>query len=107
MLCGIYGNLTDLYPGMVGLEDCESLSARLKKTKVIPEKSSSRHFLATQQAIEIQELDNAYWIPGRENPADALTELKSALLPILRLAESGTRNPGYLRPLQGLAFRDP
>ena len=83
---------------MAGLEDCESLFAHLKKNKLITEKFRARHFLARQQAIEIQELGNFYWIPGRENPADGLTKLHSAILPLLRLMESGSYNPGYLGP---------
>ena len=88
---------------MVGLEDCESLFTRLKKNKLITEKFV-RHFLAIQQAIEFQELDNVYWIPGKENPANGLTKLRSEILLLLRLMESGTYNPGYLRPLKGVAF---
>ena len=99
-----YGHFTDVYPGMAGLEDCESLFAHLKKNKVIAEKFRARHFLARQQAIEIQELDNVHWIPGRVNPADGLTKLRNALLPLLRLMDSGSYNPGYLGPPQGVAF---
>ena len=90
ILRGFYGYFTDVFSGMVGLEDCESLFADLKKKKLITEKFPDRHFLAIQQAIEIQELDNVYWIPGRENPADGLTKLRSGMLPLLRLMESGT-----------------
>ena len=99
MLSEFYGHFAASFSGMVGLEDCESLFTHLKKKKVIAERFMARHFLATQQAIEIQELDNAYWIPGKENPADGLAELHSEILPLLRLMESGTYNPGYLRPL--------
>ena len=58
---------------MAGLEDCESLPTRHKRGKLIAENFLARHFLAVQQAIEIQELDNVYGIPGRENPAAGLT----------------------------------
>ena len=47
---------------------------------MLAEKFRARHFLAIQQAIKIQELGNAYWIPGRENPADGLTTLRSEIL---------------------------
>ena len=89
---------------MAGLGDCESLFARLKENTLITEKLLVRHFLATQQAIEIQELGNVYWIPGKENPAVRLTKLHSEILPLLRLLEAGTFNPGCLRPLKGVAF---
>ena len=72
-----HGHSADLYPGMVGLEDCESLFTHLKKKKVVAEKFSVRLLLATQRTIEIHELNNAYWIPGRENKADGLTKLHS------------------------------
>ena len=107
MIREFFGHFVDLNPGMVGLEGCESLSTHSKKKKMIAEKFSARRFLAIQQATEIQRLDNAYWIPGRENPADGLTKLRSDLLPLLRLIESGTYNPDYLRLLQGVAFREP
>ena len=89
---------------MAGMEDCESLFTRLKKNKLITEKFPARHFPAIQQAIEPQELDNVYWIPGKENPAGGLTQLHSEILPVLRLMEAGTCNPGLLRPLKGAAF---
>ena len=89
MLREFFGHFVDLSPVMVGLEDCESLSTRLKKKKMSTEKFPAPRFLNIQQAIGIRELGNAYWIPGMENPADGLTKLKSAFLPLLRLSESG------------------
>ena len=93
MLRESYGHFTDLRPGMVGLEDRESLFKHLKKHKLNAEKFLVRHFLATQQAIELQELDNVNWIPGKENAADGLTKLHSEIPPLLRLMEVGTYNP--------------
>ena len=90
MLRGFFGHCMDLRPGMVGSEDCESLFTRLKKNKLITEKYLARHFLAIQQAIGLQELDNVYWIPGKENPAGGLTQLHSEILPLLRLMEAGS-----------------
>ena len=94
MLREFYGSFADWYPGMVGLEDCESLLTRLKKNILVrhlfTESFLVRHFLAIQQTIEIQELDNVYWIPGKGNPADGLTKLQSETLPLLRLMEAGT-----------------
>ena len=89
---------------MVGLEDCESLFTHLRTKKVAAEKFLARHFLAVRQAVALQELGNAYWIPGSGNPADALTKLKSDLVPLLRLLESRPYTPGALRPLRGAAF---
>ena len=43
---------------------------------------------------------HVFWIPGKENPADGLTKMHSEILPLLRLLESGTYNPGMLRPLK-------
>ena len=86
------------------MEDCESLFTHLKKNKLITEKFLVRHFLAIQQAIEPQELDTVFWAPGKENPADGLTKLHSEILPLLRLMEAGTHNPGCFRPFKGVAF---
>ena len=38
-----------------------------------------RHFLRIQQFIEEGDLDNVYWIPGTENPADGLTKIRSEI----------------------------
>ena len=107
MLREIYGHFANLYPGMAGLEDCEHLFTHLEQNKMITEKFSARHFLATQKAPAIQESGNVFWIPGRESPAAGLTELHSEVLPLLRFMESGTYNPGFLRPLEGVACRGP
>ena len=58
MLREFYGHFTGLYPGLAGLEDCESLFTHLKKNKMIAEKFLARHFLSIQQALEQKELDN-------------------------------------------------
>ena len=62
---------------MAALEDCGSLFAHLEKQKTVAEKFLARHFSAIQLAIEIHELDNVCWIPGRENPPDGITKLRS------------------------------
>ena len=103
-LRGFYGNFTYLYPGMAGPEDCESLFTHVEKNELIPEKFLVRHFSAIQQAIELQELDNVYWVPGKENSAGGLTKLHSENPPLLRLMEAGTYNPGCFRPLNGVDF---
>ena len=92
---------------MVGLEDCESLFTHREKKNLVAEDVLTRHSLAKQQAIEIQELGNVYWNPGREKPVGGLTKRKSDLPPLLSLVEFGTCNPGYSRPLQETAFREP
>ena len=62
-----------------------------------------RHFLSIQQFLEDGELENVYWIPGTENPADGLTKLRSEMGPIMALLETGRFQPGLLRSLKGLA----
>ena len=99
-----YGRFLDIRPRMVGFEDCESLFTHLKNKKVITEKFLIRHFLAIQQAPELKELDNAYWLLGLGNPADGLTGKKRDIGPLTQLLESGLYNPGTLRPLRGVAF---
>ena len=73
---------------------------------MVTEKYLVRHFLSTQQFIEEGELDYVFWLPGVENPADGLTEIKSEVGPILSLLETGRFQPGLLRPLKGLATKD-
>ena len=104
MLRGFYGLFTDLFSGMVDLDDCEILFTHLKKNKPFSEKFLVRHFSAIPKAVEIQELDNVYWAPVEEHPADGPTTLHSEILPLLRLVEAGTYKPGCLRPLKGAAF---
>ena len=82
MLREVNGHFAYVYPGMPGLEDCASLFTHLKKGKMITEKFLLRRSSAIQQAIEIRKLDNAYWAPGRENPADGLAKLHSKILPL-------------------------
>ena len=94
MLREFCGHFSDLFPGMVGFEDCESPFARLRNNEVGAERFLVRRFCATQQPFELKELDNAYWIPGFENPADGLTKLKGDLAPLSRLLESGSYKPG-------------
>ena len=106
MLREYYGHFAGSKPGMFGLEDCESLFTHLKKSKSITGKFLVRHFMSIQQALEEQELNNVFWIPGKENPADGLTKMRSEILPLLRLLESGTYNPGMLRPLKRISLRD-
>ena len=65
-----------------------------------------RHFLSIQQFIEEGDLDNVYWIPGTENPADGLTKIRREMGPILAPLETGRFQPGLLRPLKELASRE-
>ena len=58
---------------------------RLKNRKMVTEKYLARHFLSIQQFLEEGELENVYWIPGVENPADGLTKLRSEMGPITTL----------------------
>ena len=66
----------------------------------------ARHNLPIQQSIEDGELENAYWLPGVENPANGFANIKSEMGPILSLLETGRFQPGALRPSKGLAFRE-
>ena len=51
----------------------------------------------------MQVLDNVYRIPGLGNPADGLANTQNDIVPLLRLLESGVRNPGILRPFKSIA----
>ena len=45
------------------------------------EKFLVRRFSGSKQALEEGDLDNAFWLPGAENPADGLTKVRSDLVP--------------------------
>ena len=93
-------------PGVAALEACESLFARPKTKKVIAEECLVRHFLITQLPSEESDLENAYWLPGTENPADCLTKVRSDVVALLRFLDSGAFCPGRLRPLKGVAWKE-
>ena len=88
---------------MIGFGDCESLFARLRNKKAIAEKYSARNFLGIQQSLGSNELDNVYWLPGTDSPADGLTEVESDMVPLLHVFKSGTFRPGILGPLRGIS----
>ena len=102
-----YTPFVGLSPGMVGLEDCESLFSHLRTKRMITEKYLVRHFLSIQQSLDNNELDNIYWLPGTENPADGMTKVRSEMPPMLRLLEFGEFYPGLLRPLKGVCSSEP
>ena len=106
LLREFYGQFSRISPGWVGMGGCGSLFTHLKNRKMVTEKYLVRHFLGIQQSLEEGELENAYWIPGTENPADGLTMLRSEMGPIMALLETGRFQPGILRPLKGLASRE-
>ena len=61
--------------------------------------------LSSQQAAERGELDKVYWLPGTGDPVDGLTKVRSDMVPLLRIMESGRFNPGSLRTLRGVDRR--
>ena len=73
---------------------------------MIAKKYLVRHFLSIQRALEGGNLENAYWLPGTENPADGLTEVRSDAVRLLRLSGSGGFRLGQLRPLKGVAWEE-
>ena len=106
LLREFYTPFAKVSPSMVGLVDCESLFTHLKNRKMFTEKYLVRHFLSIRQFLEDEELDNVFWLPGLENPADSLTKIKSEMGPISALLESGSFHPGLLRPLRGVASKE-
>ena len=88
------------------MQDCESLFTDLEEQKMVAEKYPVRHFLRIQQVLEQGELDNVYWPPGSENPADGLTKVKGEMIPLHRFPESGAVDPGISRPLNGVSSNE-
>ena len=103
LLREFYAPFSGAPQGMEGKKECDSLFSHLKNRTLLTGKYLVRHFLSIQQLIEDGDLDNVYWLPGVENPADGLTKLKSEMGPIPPLLETGRIQPGLLRPLKGLA----
>ena len=64
MLREFYAHLTNLSPGMVGPEDCESLFTHLKKKKIAAGKFPVRHFVAMKKALGAKDLGEVYCLPG-------------------------------------------
>ena len=62
---------------------------------------------SSNRKSEDKELDNIYWLPGTENPADGMTKMKSEMSPMLNLLEFGEFHPGVLRPLLGVGSSEP
>ena len=73
---------------------------------MVAEKYLVRLLLSTQQASEEGDLENAYLLPGTDNPADGLTKVRSDMAPLLRLPESGCLSPGSFRLLEGVAWKE-
>ena len=65
-----------------------------------------RQFLSIRQDLEKGELDNVNGAPGTENPADGSAKVRSSMVPLVRLLESGRFNPGSLRHLDGVARKE-
>ena len=77
-----------------------------KTERMIAEGYSVHHFLSIRQALDEGDLGNAYWLPGAENPADGLTKVRSDMVPLLRLLESGLFCLGQLWSLRGVAQKE-
>ena len=69
-------------PGVVGLEGCESSFSFLKTWKTV-------YLSGAQLTSEDGDLGDAYRLPETENPADGLAKVRSDMVPLLRLLESG------------------
>ena len=59
-------------------------------------------FLVIERPLEQGELEDVYRLPGLGDPAGKLTKVKSDMIPLRRVLESGACRQGILRPLQGV-----
>ena len=75
LLREFHAPFSDLLPGAIGVEDCESLSNRLKNEKTFAEMYLVRHSWGIQQSLGNGELADVYGLPGLANPADGLTRV--------------------------------
>ena len=88
---------------MVGLANCGSLFTHVKTKKMTAGEYLARHSRSIRQSLKAGDLDNAYWLPGTENPADGWTKVRRGMASLLRLLEPGHFNPGSSRTLKGVA----
>ena len=95
----------DLAPGVMGMEDCASLVARLRNKKAVTEKYSLLHFAGTQQPPDSHGPDSVYWYPGTGSPAGAPSKVKSDMAPLLRMLQSGSPRPGVPPPSKDVPFQ--
>ena len=65
-----------------------------------------RDSLGIQQFLGNGELGSVYWLGGLANPADRITEVKSDMIPLLRLLVLGAFHLGVLRSLRGVSPND-
>ena len=93
-----YAPLADVPPGILVLEDCESLFPLLRNKKAVAEKCRARHFLGIQQTSDDGGLDNVFWLPAPRVPAGGHTEVKSGMAPLFRMPQPGSFGPSKLRP---------
>ena len=101
-----YGPSEGVDRGVGGLEACESLVTRLKTKKMAADKFLAGHFLGIRQALREGDLENAYCLPGTENPADGLAIVRGDVVPLVRPLEAGRFYPGHLRSLGGVAWEE-
>ena len=106
LLRELYLLLANLRPGMVDLEDCEGLSSSRGRQKTIAERNPANHFSGIQQSLGRNELGNAYWRLGAEDPDGGLAEVQSEEVPLPRSLFSGTFCLGVLRPLRRIPLRE-
>ena len=106
LLREFYAPFPRISPGMVSMEDRESLCTHFKNREMVTGKYLVRHFSPIQQFIEDGELGNAYWLPRGWKPGRRTFKIESEMGPILSLSETGRFQPGLLRPLKGLAFHE-
>ena len=64
--------------GIAGPAGRGSLVTDLKNKNLV------RLFSGIRQALEGGRLENAYWLPSAEIPADGLTKVRSDIVPFLR-----------------------
>ena len=89
----------DISPGVVGMEDCESLFTLSQNKKMVAEEYSARRFLSIEQSLGHGDLDNINWLPGLANAADEMTKVRSDMLPLPPPLESRAFQPRFLGPL--------
>ena len=87
----------DTSTSMLGVQDCRSLVAHLRNKKTVEEKYVARHFSGIQ-------LDYTYWLPGTQNAADCLADVKRDMAPLLRILQLGAFCPSALHPLRSAFF---
>ena len=106
LLREFFGPFVETSPCLVGLEDYEGLLARRGNKGAITGENSARYLSGSQLSPGSNAMESVCWPPGTESCADGLNDVKSDMVPLLRMLRRRAFCPGARRPLRGASSRE-